>query len=108
MIAMILEDPHQKPGDYVDSDDSETEHDSDDKRGYNGEHKNTLPGLVTPGDFGIEDQSDSEFDDEPGEENPDEEDEHFKGTEFYKEYFDKTRNAPGSRKVEDDKLNVQN
>ena len=54
--------------------------------------------------MGIEDQSDSGFDEEPGKENPTEEDKHFKGTEFYREYFDKARNAPGSTKVEEEEL----
>ena len=54
--------------------------------------------------MGIEDHSDSEFDDELDDENSSEEDKHFKGTEFYNEYFDKTRNAPGSTKVEEHEL----
>ena len=94
----------EQPDDYEGSDDSEREPDKDDTKGYNGEHKNVLPGLITPGDLGIEDQSDSEFDDDLDDENPSEEDEHFKGTEFYNKYFDKTRNAPGSTKVEEHEL----
>ena len=38
------------------------------------------------------------------EENPNKEDNHFKGTEFFDEYFDKSRNAPGSTKVEEHEL----
>merc|ERR1711954_429574 len=86
------------------SDDNGPEPDDREKRRYNNEHKNALPGLVTPGDSGIEDQSDSEFDDVLEEENPNKEDNHFKGTAFFDEYFDKSRNAPGSTKVEDHEL----
>merc|ERR1711954_538481 len=82
-----------QPDGYGECDDSETEPDQEDKRGYNDEHKNVLPGLVTPGDSGIEDHSDSEFNDELDEENPGEGNKRFKGTEFYNEYFDKTRNT---------------
>ena len=87
-----------------DGDDRETDQDSDEEKGCNDEPKNGLPGLVTPGDLGIEDQSDSEFDEEPEEENPADEEKHYKETEFYREYSDKTRNAQGNTKVEEEEL----
>ena len=37
-------------------------------------------------------------------ESPEEKDAHYRGTEFYKEYSDMTRNAPGSTKVEEEEL----
>merc|ERR1711954_233473 len=93
-----------QPDEYRGSEDDENDQDPNEKGRYNDEHKNVLPGLVTPGDSGIENQSDSDFDDELGEENPNKEDNHFKGTAFFEEYFDKSRNAPGSTKVEDHEL----
>ena len=60
--------------------------------------------MITPGNSGIEDQSESEFEDEPWEVKPEEEDAHYKETEIYKEYSDKTRNAPGSTIVEEEEL----
>ena len=70
----------------------------------NDEPKNCLPGLVTPGDSGFEYSSDSDSEGEPlairlGKENVS-----YEGTAEFKEYADKTNNAPGSTKVEDAEL----
>merc|ERR1711954_19192 len=71
------------------------------KGGYNGGHKNMLPELISPGDSGIEDHSESKYEDVLGEEEQIMGDDHFKGTAFFEEYFDMDRNRPGSSKVEE-------
>ena len=85
-------------------DDRESEPDTDGETKDNDEPKNGLPGLITPGDSGIEYSCESDSEDEPWEVNRDEEDAHYKGTEFYKEFSDKTNNAPGKSKVEEEEL----
>merc|ERR1712081_119342 len=83
------------------SDDDDANQDPKERGGYNGGHKNMLPGLISPGDSGIEDYSESEYEDVQEEEEQIIGDDHFKGTAFFEEYFDMDRNRPGSSKVEE-------
>ena len=60
--------------------------------------------MISPGDSGIEYSSDSDKENEPWSVKQGGEDAHYKGTEFYKEFSDKTNNAPGNTKVEEEEL----
>merc|ERR1711954_286562 len=82
------------------SKDNESNQDPKEQRGHNGGYKYRLPGLISPGDSGIEDFSDSEFEDVE-EEDQMMSDDHFKGTAYFEEYFDVERNRPGSTTVEE-------
>ena len=63
-----------------------------------------MPGLVSPGDSGVEYSSDSDSEDEPLTVKLGKEDVHYKGTALYREYDDKTNNAPGNTIVEEEEL----
>ena len=65
-------------------DDREPEPDTDGEYNDNDEPENGLPRLITPGDSGIENSYESDSEDEPWEVDRNEEDAHYKGTEFYK------------------------
>ena len=75
--------------------------DPGEKQGHNGGHKYRLPGLVSSGDSGIEDDSESEYEDVLSDDGEDIGDDHFKGTQFFEEYFDAIGNRPGSSMVEE-------
>merc|ERR1712081_71367 len=91
----------EQPESNEGSDDDDANQDPKERGGYNGGHKNMLPGLISPGDSGIEDYSESEHEEAQEEEEQIIGDDHFKGTAFFEEYFDRDRNRPGSSKVEE-------